>query len=249
MSKSQNIYDNQDFFDGYKKLRENLYSCNNTEEKPALFSLFPDLDGKSVLDLGCGFGENCAEFQRLKASHVTGVDISEKMLDVARSEHPDIEFIRGDISDLSFIKDKYDVVFSSLAVHYIEDFDCFCKDVFALLNHDGYFVFSQEHPINTCGMSGGGFTKDKDGHILYYNLDSYMVSGKRTTSWIVDDVVKYHRTVSEVVNALASAGFVITKMLEPMPDEKLEKDDPAQEIKMEKRRHKPIFLLIKAWRA
>ena len=63
MNKSQNIYDNQDFFDGYKKLRDDQYSANNLEEKPALFSLAPDLQGKAVLDLGCGYGENCAEFK------------------------------------------------------------------------------------------------------------------------------------------------------------------------------------------
>ena len=37
MSKSQNIFDNQEFFDGYKKIRNNRYSANNLEEKPALF--------------------------------------------------------------------------------------------------------------------------------------------------------------------------------------------------------------------
>lgn len=63
MSKSQNIFDNQEFFDGYKKIRNNRYSANNLEEKPALFSLAPDLTGKAVLDLGCGYGENCAEFK------------------------------------------------------------------------------------------------------------------------------------------------------------------------------------------
>lgn len=103
---SQNIYDNQTFFDGYKKLRENPYSANNLEEKPALFSLAPDLTGKAVLDLGCGYGENCAEFKRLGAAKVTGIDISEKMLEVAKDDHPDIEFIRADMSDLSFVKGK-----------------------------------------------------------------------------------------------------------------------------------------------
>lgn len=43
MTKSQNIYDNQDFFNGYKTLRENQYSANDREEKPALFSLAPSL--------------------------------------------------------------------------------------------------------------------------------------------------------------------------------------------------------------
>jgi len=73
MSKSQNIFDNEIFFEGYKKLRDNPYCANNLEEKPALFSLSPDLNGKSVLDLGCGYGENCAEFKRLGATKVSRI--------------------------------------------------------------------------------------------------------------------------------------------------------------------------------
>ena len=244
MSKSQNIYDNQTFFDGYKKLRENPDSANNLEEKPALFSLAPDLDGKAVLDLGCGYGENCAEFLKMGASKVTGVDISEKMLNIAVSEHPDNEFVHGDMSDLSFIKSKYDVVFSSLALHYIEDFKRFAKEVRELLNHDGYFIFSQEHPLTTAPISGASWSKDENGNVLHYNLTDYSRSGKRNISWIVDGVEKYHRTFSEIVNALASAGFVITKMLEPTPSEEIMKRDP----RWEKDLHKPNFLLIKAWR-
>ena len=141
MSKSQNIYDNQTFFEGYKKLRSNQYSANNVEEKPALFSLSPELTGKSVLDLGCGYGENCAEFKSLGASAVVGVDISEKMLAVAIGEHPGIKFIHADMSDLSFIRDRYDVVFSSLALHYIEDFAAFVKGVYDVLTPGRYFIF------------------------------------------------------------------------------------------------------------
>jgi SAM-dependent methyltransferase len=70
---TQNIYDNPVFFDGYKKLRDNPNNANILEEKPALFSLSPDLCNKNVLDLGCGYGENCAAFKRLGAYKVVGI--------------------------------------------------------------------------------------------------------------------------------------------------------------------------------
>lgn len=239
---SQNIFDNQAFFDGYKKLRENPYSANNLEEKPTLFSLTPELVGKAVLDLGCGYGENCAEFKRLGASKVTGVDISEKMLSIAKAENPNIEFTRADMSDLSFIMDKYDIVLSSLAVHYIENFDRFVKDVFALLNNDGYFIFSQEHPLTTAPINGASWTKDEQNNVIHYNLTDYTRTGKRHTTWIVDGVEKYHRTFSDILNALSSAGFVIAKMVEPTPNEETIKRDP----RWERDHHKPNFLIIKA---
>ncbi len=242
MSKSQNIYDDPIFFDGYKKLRSNPYSANNIEEKPALFSLAPELDGKAVLDLGCGYGENCAEFKALGASAVLGVDISEKMLSVAIEEHPDMEFIRADMSDLSFIKNKYDVVFSSLAVHYVEDFGAFAKGVYEVLNPGGYFIFSQEHPLTTAPISGASWSRDEDGSILHYKLTDYSRPGKRSTTWIVDGVEKYHRTFSEIINSLCSAGFTVEKMIETVPTEEILKIDK----RWEKDLHKPNFLLIKA---
>lgn len=149
MNKPQKIYDNQTFFDGYKKLRENPDSANVLEEKPALFLLAPDLACKAVLDLGCGYGENCAEFKHLGASRVVGIDICEKMLEIAKKKNTGIEFIRADMSDLSSIDGRFDVVFSSLAVHNIKDFNSFVADVSKILSDGGIFIFSQKHPLTT----------------------------------------------------------------------------------------------------
>ena len=137
----QNIFDNETFFGGYKALRDSDCNANDLIEQPAMRKLLPDLNGKSVLDLGCGYGHNCIDFVGRGASRVVGIDISEKMLEVAIEEHPDIKFLRADMSDLSFIKRKYDVVFSSLAVHYVEDFSAFAKSVCDVLNPGGYFIF------------------------------------------------------------------------------------------------------------
>ena len=242
MTKPQNIYDNPDFFDGYKKLRSNEFSANNLEEKPALFSLSPELTGKVVLDLGCGYGENCAEFKARGASRVLGVDISKKMLAIALDENPDIEFIRADMSDLSFINEKFDVVFSSLAVHYIEDFSAFVKGVYDVLTPGGFFIFSQEHPLTTAPITGASWARDEDGNILHYKLTDYSRSGFRSTKWFVEGVEKYHRTFSEILNSLCSAEFAIEKMIETVPTPEILKSDKH----WEKDFHKPNFLLIKA---
>lgn len=244
MSRSQNIYDDPHFFEGYKRLRDDPINANNLEEKPALFSLSPDLTGKAVLDLGCGYGENCAMFRALGASKVVGVDISEKMLDIAIHEHPDITFIRGDISDLSFLDGGYDVIFSSLALHYIANFNSVIQAVYDLLNEGGIFIFSQEHPLTTAPITinGSRWEKDENGEALHYKLTDYGISGKRCTHWIVDGVEKYHRTFSEIVNALSTAGFRIEAMLEPVPREDTLRAYPQRKRYL----HKPIFLLIKA---
>lgn len=243
MSK-QNIYDNEIFFEGYKKIRANESNANNLVEKPALFSLCPDLKGKAVLDLGCGYGENCVEFVKRGATRVKGIDLSEKMLSVAKEENANdtITYIRMCMEDIGAINEQFDVVFSSLAMHYIKDFSKLCKDIFKLLNTEGYFIFSQENPINTCFTNGNRWTKDINGNVIFSNLSNYSIDGERKSKWFVDDVIKYHRTFSSIINSLVEAGFVIEKLLEPIPDVKTREECPeyAKDI------HKPDFLIIKA---
>ena len=241
---NQNIYDNQIFFDGYKKLRSNPSAANDIVEKPALFSLSPNLQNKSILDIGCGYGENCVEFIKMGASSVTGLDISVKMLEVAENENtsPNIKYINKSMTDLNEIAEKYDVIFSSLAVHYIEDFDKLIKDVYNLLNQGGYFIFSQEHPLTTALLTQNYWTCNEENERIHNNLTTYALEGERKVTWIVDGVIKYHRTMSSIINSLSNAGFIINKMLEPIPSKEIMNQYPSYKRYI----HKPDFLLIKA---
>ena len=240
----QNIYDNEQFFSGYKKLRDNEASANVLFEMPALFSLLPDLKDKKVIDLGCGFGEHCIEYIHKGATKVVGVDISEKMLEVARRENsnPHVTYMNTPMENISEIGETFDVAISSLAFHYVEDFDILVKDVYEMLCEGGTFVFSQENPINTCFSSGSRWTKDENGNKLYANLANYSLEGERESKWFVDGVKKYHRTFSTIVNTLAGAGFTIEKMIEPVPTLELLERYPEYADLL----HRPDFLLVKA---
>ena len=239
----QNIYDNPIFFDGYKKLREKEKNANNIFEKPALFSLLPNLSGKRVLDLGCGFGEHCMYYIAQGADAVVGIDISEKMLQAAREEnnHPNITYINMPMEDISQIDDKFDVAVSSLAFHYVEDFANVVKNIYEKLNDNGVLLFSQENPLCTCHSSGDRWTRDENGEKKYLNLADYGVEGERESVWFVDNVKKYHRTFSTIINTLIDTGFVIEKMIEPLPTKEILRNMPE----FKDLYHKPDFLLVK----
>lgn len=111
-----------------------------------------------------------------------------------------------------------------------------------LLNDNGIFVFSQEHPLTTAPKNGTSWVKNADGKITHYKLTDYAISGQRTVSWIVDGITKYHRTFSDIINALIDAGFTIEKMLEPVPTKEILERDPSSAKDL----HKPNFLVIKA---
>ena len=247
----QNIFDNDTFFEGYKKLRDREVNANVLFVIPALLSLLPDLKGKRILDLGCGFGEHCKEYVEKGAEKVVGIDISEKMLEVAREENsdPKIEYLQLPMEDIDQLHDllkddtvkEFDLVVSSLALHYVEDFAGVLEKIYNLLSEGGVFVFSQENPLNTCHRKGNRWTCDENGKKIHLNLKDYGVEGELESEWFVDNIQKYHRMFSTIVNTLVDAGFRIERMIEPEPTEEiLEKYPDYEDL-----HHKPDFLLVR----
>ena len=117
---TQNIYDNRKFFEKYQRLRRSLEGLPGAPEWPALRALLPAVGGLRVLDLGCGFGCFSRWARQNGASRVLGVDVSQKMLTRARAEtdDPGIRYLRADLEGLRLQSSSFDLVFSSLALHY-----------------------------------------------------------------------------------------------------------------------------------
>jgi len=240
----QNIYDNEEFFNGYSQIRNKENNANNVFEKPALFSLLPDLKDKTILDLGCGYGENCIEFIKKGSRKVIGIDISKKMLEVAKMKNcdPKIEYKNIPMEEIGNLKKKFDIVVSSLAIHYIEDYSGLIKNVYKLLNKNGLLVFSQENPLNTCFTTGKRWTRDENGKKIFANISNYGIDGERESTWFIDNVKKYHRTFSTIMNTLIEKGFEVQKIIEPVPTKEILKKYPEYKDLF----HKPDFLLVKA---
>ena len=240
----QNIYDNPDFFDGYSRLRERAVNANNLFEIPAFMALLPDLCGRVVLDMGCGMGERCMDFIRRGAARVVGIDISENMLAAAREKnsHPQIEYLRLPMERAGELEGPFDVVVSSLAMHYVQDYAGVVSGVYGLLKTGGTFVFSQESPLNTCFSTGERWTRDADGNKIHANLSNYSVDGERETRWFVDGVKKHHRSFSTVINTLVDVGFAVERLAEPVPTPEMVREYPDYADLL----HKPDFLLVRA---
>lgn len=245
MDTKQNIFDNEVFFEEYKTLRERDDTLNDLLEQPAMAKLLPAVAGKTVLDLGCGYGHNCLDFVKKGAVKVVGIDLSEKMLAIAKAESADekIEYLHMDMTDIRSLDQTFDLIYSSLAFHYVEDFARLAKDMFSLLNDGGYLLFSQEHPIKTATIDGKGrFNRDENGNRVSYTFSNYGQPGIRKTTWYVDDVILYHRTFGNIITALAQAGFIIETVVEPVPEEWAIEKLPT----IAKELLKPSFLIVKA---
>lgn len=213
----QNIYDNPIFFKEYSALRESGVTYNDFIEQPALKSALSPLENKTVLDIGCGtgsFGRFCIENG---ASKVVGVDISKNMIEkaIAENHHEKLEFICMPIEDIEFQNQKFDIIVSSLAIHYVDDYSKLIAKISSLLNGGGEFIFSTEHPIVTARKEMSNWVKDSEGNRLHWALDHYQEEGIREQHWYIDGVIKYHRTISTLINTLIDYGLVLEKIIEP----------------------------------
>jgi ubiquinone/menaquinone biosynthesis C-methylase UbiE len=239
----QNIYDNEEFFDYYINMRKNRSGLNEVLEQPAFMNLVPDLKGKRVLDLGCGFGENCKTYENMGASEVVGLDISEKMLAIAKDKFSSdrIKYIHSSLEDMNFDENSFDVILSSLTFHYVKDLNELIRRLSKYITKDGILLFSIEHPIATAKIVKQGWVKDESGNKDHWVMDNYQDEGLRHHKWVLDDVIKYHRTISTTLNTLIENGFNILKVDEPAA---LESEELKKESLKEERR-RPPFLIVK----
>jgi SAM-dependent methyltransferase len=237
-----NIYDNPDFFEGYSQFRRSREGLAGAPEWPTLRSMLPPLGGARVLDLGCGFGAFARWACEMGAASVLGVDLSENMLARARAQthDPRVTYYLADIEHLELPDASFDLVYSSLTLHYIEDFGTMCAKIRRLLARGGRLVFSVEHPIYTAPRNPGWRT-ETDGSKIW-PINDYLLEGRRVTDWITPGVVKYHRTVSSYVNSLLEQGFELVRLEEwgPNPEQIAEHPEWADEV------HRPPFLLVAA---
>ncbi|MBX4148123.1 class I SAM-dependent methyltransferase [Paenibacillus lautus] len=238
----QNKYDDQGFFENYNQLPRSIKGLEGAGEWGAFRSMFPDLSDKKVLDLGCGFGWHCRYVREQHARSVVGVDISRNMLERARlmTDDTNIEYVQSAIEDYDYPANEFDVVISSLALHYIRDFEDICKKVYQSLTVGGSFVFSVEHPVFTA-VAEQDWYYSPDGKKLHWPLDHYHDEGGRQSRFLDHDVTKYHRNIATQINALVKTGFQFREMSELKP-EREQIEDPEWHDAL----RRPIFLLIAA---
>lgn len=235
----ENKYDNDVFFDKYSRMNRSTEGLSGAGEWPELQKLLPDFAGKRVLDLGCGYGWHCIYAAQHGASAVLGTDISEKMLAIAREKtnYQTVEYKLCAMEDLVCPDESFDVIMSSLAFHYIEDFSSLAEKIFRWLTPGGSFVFSVEHPVFTAYGTQDWYYGE-NGEILHFPVDNYYYEGKRQAVFLGEAVTKYHRTLTTYVNTLLKLGLRLRSIVEPMPP-----DDMLELPGMRDEMRRPMMLL------
>ncbi len=216
----QNTYDDPDFFAGYSRLER--FGAGWTK----------------------ALGQLAHHLAERGAAEVIGVDLSERMLELARAErsHPRLTYVREAIEQATFGSGRFDLVVSSLAIHYVADYRGLVRRIAGWLVPDGILVYSTEHPVYLTRAGTEGWIRDEAGRLLHWAVDAYAEEGLREEHWFKDGVRKYHRTLASLLNGLIDAGLSIERVIEPVPDAEQLRRRPDW---VDERR-RPFCLLVRA---
>lgn len=237
-----NVYDHENFFEAYAKMPRSREGLEAAGEWRQLRPLFPALQGKRVLDLGCGYGWHCRYAVEQGAEQVLGIDVSERMIEAARLRNGDgrIAYRVCGIEEYEYPENAWDCVVSNLVLHYIGDIEGVFRKVYRTLRPDGVFLFNIEHPVFTAGV-GQDWIYGEDGTPLYWPVDDYFVPGERKTRFLGCGVVKQHHTLTQILMGLLRTGFSLEAVEEAEPPEDM-MDLPGMRHEL----RRPMMLLVRA---
>jgi ubiquinone/menaquinone biosynthesis C-methylase UbiE len=208
---------------GYDVFRELM---NN----PAFFALVGDLDGKQVLDAGCGEGHNTRLFAR-QGAKLCGVDISAEMIAQAQAQEQaeplGIDYRVGSIAKMDEFADaSFDVVVSTMALMDCADYAGAVREFWRVLRPGGMLAFNICHPCFTYEIRDWDY--DENGEVIGVRLGNYFRRDACVERWKFStapeaeitepfQIIYFNRTLADYINPLGEVGFRIEAIAEPRP--------------------------------
>jgi ubiquinone/menaquinone biosynthesis C-methylase UbiE len=202
---------------------------------PTVLRILGDTSRKDVLDLGCGNGYFSRRLARLGA-HVTGIDSSSQIIEICREQEMHnplgIAYHVTDASNLSMLQDSsFDIILANMTLDDIESAEGAIRECSRVLRERGRLVGSISHPCFDMGKHSG-WQIEKVGLVdsVWRKVDlNYRRVFEDTFEWRLSENEHvetrwYHRPLSWYIRALHEAGFVITALEEPEPNEEFLKN-------------------------
>ena len=168
----------------------------------------------SILDMGCGTGnETRALVARYPGADITGLDLSQGMLDFA-SKNPELvncHWAIGDIEELPFEAEQFDLVFSSLAVQWCDCLSEVMAQVHRVLRPGGWFVYSTLAEGSLHELSAAWNAVDDQPHVNTY--ESFARQKQRAVDSNLNIVtlkqqteILYYPTVTHLLREMKALG-------------------------------------------
>jgi ubiquinone/menaquinone biosynthesis C-methylase UbiE len=187
---------------------------------PRMLAMLGDVRGKAVLDLGCGEGGYARELSR-RGARVTGVDGSERLIDVARQrarqEHVDAAFVLANANALGAVETRsMDLVVAAMSLMDVEDYDGAIREAARVLRPSGELVMSITHPCFSSPVSK--WVRNEAGELEFFAVDRYFDRSaweERITPRFHSPVLRRHRPLEDFMVPALAAGLTLRALVEP----------------------------------
>lgn len=210
----------------------------------ALEELLPNLKGKQVLDAGCGNGF-FTNWMQQKGADVHGVDGSQKMIQLAAANFPDLHFEVADLTQpLQNNIKEYDYILANMLLMHMDNIATFLSDARKRLKPDGCLIISVLHPCfnePTSYLYKTLLMRLTRVPPFSFAVNYYHKETGRHESHMGTTLTHYHRTLEEYSKEFNIAGFAITRMTEP---HQLPKEFLKLHPKMEYAERLPRFIFF-----
>ena len=195
----QNTYDQ--FADQYaqsQKRSTEEFSWNHDLVIPNLLQVVGDVAGLFVLDAGCGEGV-VSRYLADRGAKVTGIDISQRLVELAKSQNNTINYQVCDLSvSLPQYFQAFDLVASNLVLNDVPDYRGFARTLGEVTKPQGRAVLSFTNPYSA---------------VMREKVQSYFDSGYATLyPWGDSKIYHFHRTMQDYISAFYEAGFLLKSL-------------------------------------
>ncbi len=208
---------------------------NDQIEAPAMMDMLKELVArKDTLDAGCGSGDMVAAISKISRSCI-GIDQSKTMIEIAKECHPGHKFQVEPIEAMTFKDETFDIVWSSLVLHYFQSLTEVFKSVARVLRPRGNYLFSIHHPFAET------FVENRSQEFPF-KVGKYFHQDKYIWPMAGMDLECFHHTFESIAAAAFKAGFVIEMIQEPRPSMESQQVNPRGFLET---RDYPKFCLFK----
>ncbi len=229
---------------------ENTY--HNKVVLPNLIRLVAPKRGESVVDLACGNGFFSEAFAK-EGAQVTGIDVSEELITIARKNAPSVSFHVGSAEKFDIVSDESkDKVVIVLAIQNIEHTAKVFAEAARVLKPGGVLHIVMNHPAFRIPKRSS-WEYDEKQKVQYRRVEEYLSESRSAIDMHPGkanspQTVSYHRPLQYYFKLLQKSGFVVER-LEEWTSHKESDSGPRAKAENDARKEFPLFLYLGAKKA
>lgn len=199
--------------------------------RPVVFELMADdIKGKTVLDVGCGEGYCARKVIDMGASKVIGQDISKEMIanaqEISRGDDRfqffsanSMDLLQGLVENLKLDQpeEAFDVAMAVFLFNYLttNEMEIVIHQVYKALKPEGVFIFSVPHPsMIYCHDEDAIFRLESSGKGYFSARNQKLLGQISTIDGTKLNIMSVHKTLTDYIQAIRNAGFIIQEIRE-----------------------------------